>query len=38
MGTIALTLLVCFLRITEGVMEAMKFFTNVKTWSLPWPL
>ena len=23
--------------IKEGVMEAMKFFTNVKTWSLPWP-
>jgi acyl-CoA reductase-like NAD-dependent aldehyde dehydrogenase len=22
--------------IKEGVMEAMKFFTNVKTWSLPW--
>jgi phosphonoacetaldehyde dehydrogenase len=24
--------------IKEGVMEAMKFFTNVKTWSLPWPV
>jgi putative phosphonoacetaldehyde dehydrogenase len=23
--------------IKEGVMEAMKFFTNVKTYSLPWP-
>jgi phosphonoacetaldehyde dehydrogenase len=23
--------------VKEGVMEAMKFFTNVKTWSLPWP-
>ncbi len=23
--------------IKEGVMEAMKFFTHVKTWSLPWP-
>jgi putative phosphonoacetaldehyde dehydrogenase len=23
--------------IKEGVAEAMKFFTNVKTWSLPWP-
>jgi len=23
--------------IKEGVMEAMKFLTNVKTWSLPWP-
>jgi phosphonoacetaldehyde dehydrogenase len=23
--------------IKEGVMEAMKFYTNVKTWSLPWP-
>jgi phosphonoacetaldehyde dehydrogenase len=23
--------------IKEGVLEAMKFFTNVKTWSLPWP-
>ena len=23
--------------IKEGVIEAMKFFTNVKTWSLPWP-
>jgi putative phosphonoacetaldehyde dehydrogenase len=23
--------------IKEGVKEAMKFFTNVKTWSLPWP-
>ncbi len=21
----------------EGVAEAMKFYTNVKTWSLPWP-
>jgi len=21
----------------EGVLEAMKSFTNVKTWSLPWP-
>jgi acyl-CoA reductase-like NAD-dependent aldehyde dehydrogenase len=21
----------------EGVQEAMKSFTNVKTWSLPWP-
>ena len=24
--------------VKEGVMEAMKFFTNVKTWSLPWPV
>lgn len=23
--------------VKEGVMEAMKFFTNMKTWSLPWP-
>jgi putative phosphonoacetaldehyde dehydrogenase len=23
--------------IKEGVIEAMKFYTNVKTWSLPWP-
>ncbi len=23
--------------IKEGVSEAMKFYTNVKTWSLPWP-
>jgi putative phosphonoacetaldehyde dehydrogenase len=23
--------------IKEGVAEAMKFFTHVKTWSLPWP-
>ncbi len=23
--------------VKEGVTEAMKFFTNVKTWSLPWP-
>jgi len=23
--------------IKEGVLEAMKFLTNVKTWSLPWP-
>ena len=23
--------------VKEGVMEAIKFFTNVKTWSLPWP-
>jgi putative phosphonoacetaldehyde dehydrogenase len=23
--------------IKEGVMEAMKFYSNVKTWSLPWP-
>ncbi len=23
--------------VKEGVSEAMKFFTNVKTWSLPWP-
>jgi phosphonoacetaldehyde dehydrogenase len=23
--------------IKEGVLEAMKFYTNVKTWSLPWP-
>jgi phosphonoacetaldehyde dehydrogenase len=23
--------------VKEGVVEAMKFFTNVKTWSLPWP-
>ncbi len=23
--------------IKEGVLEAMKFFTNVKTYSLPWP-
>ena len=23
--------------VKEGVMEAMKFFTNVKTYSLPWP-
>ena len=22
--------------VKEGVLEAMKFFTNVKTWSLPW--
>ena len=21
----------------EGVLEAMKFLTTVKTWSLPWP-
>lgn len=24
--------------VKEGVMEAMKFFTNVKTYSLPWPV
>ena len=24
--------------VKEGVMEAMKFFTNVKTYSLPWPM
>jgi len=24
--------------VKEGVMEAMKFFTNVKTYSLPWPI
>tara|TARA_B110000037_G_C17070464_1_gene485639 strand:+ start:24 stop:1484 length:1461 start_codon:yes stop_codon:yes gene_type:complete len=23
--------------VKEGVLEAMKFFTNLKTWSLPWP-
>ena len=23
--------------VKEGVLEAMKFFTNVKTFSLPWP-
>jgi phosphonoacetaldehyde dehydrogenase len=23
--------------VKEGVLEAMKFMTNVKTWSLPWP-
>ena len=23
--------------VKEGVQEAMKFFTNVKTWSIPWP-
>ena len=23
--------------VKEGVLEAMKFFTNVKTWSMPWP-
>lgn len=23
--------------VKEGVTEAMKFFTNVKTYSLPWP-
>jgi phosphonoacetaldehyde dehydrogenase len=23
--------------VKEGVLEAMKFYTNVKTWSLPWP-
>lgn len=23
--------------VKEGVAEAMKFYTNVKTWSLPWP-
>jgi putative phosphonoacetaldehyde dehydrogenase len=23
--------------VKEGALEAMKFFTNVKTWSLPWP-
>ena len=23
--------------IKEGVAESMKFYTNVKTWSLPWP-
>ncbi|MGI9465242.1 MAG: aldehyde dehydrogenase family protein, partial [Aestuariivirgaceae bacterium] len=23
--------------VKEGVIEAMKFFTTVKTWSLPWP-
>jgi phosphonoacetaldehyde dehydrogenase len=23
--------------VKEGVIEAMKFFTNVKTWSMPWP-
>ncbi len=24
--------------VKEGVLEAMKFFTNVKTYSLPWPI
>ena len=24
-------------RYKEGVLEAMKSFTNVRTWSLPWP-
>ena len=24
--------------VKEGVLEAMKFFTNVKTWSMPWPV
>ncbi|CAN5459870.1 phosphonoacetaldehyde dehydrogenase [soil metagenome] len=24
--------------IKEGVLEAMKFYTHVKTWSLPWPV
>ena len=24
--------------VKEGVIEAMKFFTNVKTYSLPWPI
>lgn len=24
--------------VKEGVLEAMKFFTNVKTYSLPWPV
>jgi acyl-CoA reductase-like NAD-dependent aldehyde dehydrogenase len=24
--------------IKEGVVEAMKYYTNVKTFSLPWPL
>ncbi len=24
--------------VKEGVVEAMKFFTNVKTYSLPWPI
>ncbi|MEM7198152.1 MAG: aldehyde dehydrogenase family protein, partial [Pseudomonadota bacterium] len=23
--------------VKEGVLEAMKFFTNTKTYSLPWP-
>jgi acyl-CoA reductase-like NAD-dependent aldehyde dehydrogenase len=23
--------------VKEGVLEAMKFFSNVKTYSLPWP-
>ena len=23
--------------VKEGVLEAMRFFTNVKTYSLPWP-
>lgn len=23
--------------VKEGIVEAMRFFTNVKTWSLPWP-
>ncbi|MDH3580990.1 MAG: phosphonoacetaldehyde dehydrogenase [Hyphomicrobiales bacterium] len=23
--------------VKEGVLEAMKFFTTIKTWSLPWP-
>lgn len=23
--------------VKEGVLEAMKFFTQVKTWSMPWP-
>ena len=23
--------------VKEGVLEAMKFLTTVKTWSLPWP-
>ena len=23
--------------VKEGVIEAMRFFTNVKTYSLPWP-
>ena len=24
--------------VKEGVLEAMKFLTTVKTWSLPWPV
>jgi acyl-CoA reductase-like NAD-dependent aldehyde dehydrogenase len=23
--------------VKEGVLETMRFFTNVKTYSLPWP-